>query len=470
MKTLNRLAIFVLLLFALESAGANGQTLTNLYSFSPGDNFWRSAELVQGSDGNFYGTTAGGGASNYGSVFRISLSGSFSNLYSFGSSPNDGIHPYCRLVQGSDGNFYGTTMFGGGPDNAGTVFRISPSGSYTNLYSFVGLPCLPIAGLAQGGDGGFYGTTLQGGTYGYGTIFRISPSGNYSNLYSFVGFPNDGESPVAGLVQGSDGDFYGTTEQGGTFGNGTVFRISPSGSYSNLYSFGGSSNNADYVVFPAAGVVQGTDGNFYGMTYGGGAYGNGSVFRISPSGDYTNLYSFGSSPSDGTGPQAGLVQGSDGNFYGTTTFGGTSVFPCGTLFRISPSGNYTNFYSFVSYPGNGGGNPQAELVQGIDGNFYGTTTFGGIFGYGTVFRLSVPLNPPANQISAIQLSGTDVILTIPSVAGETYQLQFSDDLFSGDWSNVDGASVTNSIGALMTLTNFGGALQPQRFYRTVITP
>jgi len=415
MKTLNRLAIFVLLLFALESAGANGQTLTNLYSFSPGDNFWRSAELVQGSDGNFYGTTAGGGASNYGSVFRISLSGSFSNLYSFGSSPNDGIHPYCRLVQGSDGNFYGTTMFGGGPDNAGTVFRISPSGSYTNLYSFVGLPCLPIAGLAQGGDGGFYGTTLQGGTYGYGTIFRISPSGNYSNLYSFVGFPNDGESPVAGLVQGSDGDFYGTTEQGGTFGNGTVFRISPCGSYSNLYSFGGSSNNADYVVFPAAGVVQGTDGNFYGMTYGGGAYGNGSVFRISPSGDYTNLYSFGSSPSDGTGPQAGLVQGSDGNFYGTTTFGG-------------------------------------------------------IFGYGTVFRLSVPLNPPANQISAIQLSGTDVILTIPSVAGETYQLQFSDDLFSGDWSNVDGASVTNSIGALMTLTNFGGALQPQRFYRTVITP
>src|ERR1017187_7353331 len=465
----------------------NAQTVTILYSF--GDNPTNGISpnaLVQGSDGNFYGTTGLGGTTNvdvfgnvgYGVIFRISPNSSETNLYFFTGPPNDGSYPLAGLIQGSDGNFYGTTS-----NVFGTVFRISPSGDYTNLYIFDGSANggrYPTAGLIQGSDGNFYGTTGAGGTStncseGCGTVFRISPNGSYTNLYSFTGSPNDGSHPDATLVQGSDGNFYGTTEEGGSgtncYGCGTVFQISPSGNYTNLYSFLGPPNDGGS---PIAELVQGTDGNFYGTTSSGGPYTyNGTVFRISPSGIETNLHFFAGYPNDGETPIGGLVQGSDGNFYGTTAFGWTNLFN-GTIFRISPSGSYTNLHNFVGRPSDGS-HPTGKLVQGSDGNFYGTTVVGGtskkcISGCGTVFKLTVPLNPPANQISGMQLSGTNIVLAIPSVAYETYQLQFTTDLTSGNWSNVDGASMTNSIGALLTLTNFGGAFQPQGFYRFHITP
>ena len=215
-----------------------------------------------------------------------------------------------------------------------------------------------------------------------------------------------------------------------------------------------------------AGLVQGTDGNFYGTTLRGGGTGNhGTVFRISPSGTYSNLYSFGGQPYDGASPYSGLVQGSDGNFYGMAEGGGMGA---GTVFRISPTGTCTSLYSFIGYPSDGA-YPEAGLVQGSDGDFYGTSG-GGAYNDGTVFKLTVPLNPPANQISALQIAGNDVAFAVPSVAGETYQLQFTTDLTSGTWSNVSGISVTNSIGALLTVTNFGGAVGPQGFYRFAITP
>ena len=386
-------------------------------------------------------------------------------LYSFVSSPVAGDAPYADLVQGSDGNFYGTTNRGGTSDR-GTVFRISSSGSYTNLYSFVGYPVdgsNPYAGLVQGSDGNFYGTTYYGGTYGAGTVFRISSSGSYTNLYSFVGYP-DGSNPYAGLVQGSDGNFYGTTFYGGTYEAGTVFRISSSGTYSNLYSFGFGGFSVDGRG-PSAGLVQGSDGSFYGTTYYDGTYGAGTVFRISSSGSYTNLYFFGGFPDDGRGPSAGLVQGSDGNLYGTTEGGGTYLY--GTVFRISPSGNYTNLYPFVGYPDDGR-IPEAGLVQGSDGDFYGTTRVGGASNYGTVFRLTVPLGSPHNQISAIELVGTDVVVSLPSVAGETYQLQTRLAMTSGDWSNVPNAAVTNSLGGMLMITNSNGASQSEGFYRFLI--
>ena len=213
-----------------------------------------------------------------------------------------------------------------------------------------------------------------------------------------------------------------------------------------------------------AGLAQGSDGNFYGTTSSGGTNGYaGTVFRISPSGSYTSLYSFVGSPTDGTEPSAGLMQGSDGNFYGTTDFGGagTNSFSggYGTVFQISPSGTETTLYSFVGSPTDGSF-PLTGLVQGSDGNFYGTTQQGGTSmncqgGCGIVFRFSVPLNPPANQISRIAKIQTllfdSINISIPSVAGETYQLQFRTDLTSGIWSNVPGASVTNSLGGLLTL-------------------
>jgi len=193
------------------------------------------------------------------------------------------------------------------------------------------------------------------------------------------------------------------------------------------------------------------------------------VFRVSPSGSYSNLYSFNQAADNGNGayePQAGLVLGSDGNFYGTASGGGTNA--AGTVFRISPIGSYTSLYSFANTPD--GSIPQAGLVQGSDGNFYGTTSAGGTNSAGTVFKLTLPLNPPANQISAIQLAGTNVLVTILSAAGETYQLQQRGSLGFGSWLNVSGASVTNGIGSLLILTNFGGASHPQEFYRLDITP
>jgi uncharacterized repeat protein (TIGR03803 family) len=259
----------------------------------------------------------------------------------------------------------------------------------TILYSFGGSPTDgndPVAGLVQGSDGNFYGTTRNGGANGVGSVFRISPSGTYTSLYSFGSYPGDGEFPYAGLVQGSDSNFYGTTDEGGDYNWGTVFRISPSGTYTSLYFFG--SYPAD-GYYPEAGLVQGNDGNFYGTTSEGGADNAGTVFRISPSGAYTTLYSF--IYADGASPLAGLVQGSDSNFYGTTEFGGKACMiagSCGTVFRISPSGIYTNLHSFVGHPSDGA-SPEAGLVQGSDGNLYGTTVIGGKYGPGTIFKLAV---------------------------------------------------------------------------------
>ena len=419
MKILPIPLVIVLVFVAGRTFNANAQTETVLYSFGSSlDGAEPYAGLVQGSDSNFYGTTLFGGTNGlggYGTVFRISPSGSYTTLYSFAGSPaNDGSYPQAVLVQNSDSNFYGTTIEGGTSANCnggcGTVFRISPSGSYTTLYSFAGSPddgAEPYAGLVQGSDSNFYGTTKYGGTAGtggtngYGTVFRISPSGTHTTLYSFSGYPTDGSYPQAGLAQGSDSNFYGTTKYGGTnydvagLGYGTVFRISPSGTHTTLYSFSGYPTDGSE---PDAGLVQGSDSDFYGTTeYGGTNYdvaglGYGTVFRISPTGTHTTLYSFAGSPNDGSAPSAGLVRGSDSDFYGTTIEGGTNANcngGCGTVFRISPSGTHTTLYSFAGSPDNDGSEPDAGLVQGSDGNFYGTTTGGGTNGHGTVFELDV---------------------------------------------------------------------------------
>ena len=451
-------------------------TLTNLYSFSSTgsgatNGYNPVAGLVQGTDGNFYGTTESGGvANNYGTVFRISPGGSLTILWTFNQNLNhDGGNPKAALVQGSDGNFYGTTYLGGTNSyifgsQSGTVFQLNANDSpitLTTLHTFTNNPdgAEPEAGLVLGSDGYFYGTTVQSGiANNYGIVFRISPSGSsYSILHSFTNSP-DGGNPVAGLAQGNDGNFYGTTEQGGTNSGGTVFQLATNGSLTILHSFSLDDGS------PIAGLAQGTDDNFYGTTYNSGAHSGGTVFRISPSGSYSNIYSFNSNIGDGTVPKAGLVLGSDGNFYGTTSSGGGHG--SGTVFRISPSGSCSNLYLFSG--GSDGKTPLAGLVQGSDGSFYGTTESGGTNGEGNVFKLIVPLNPPANQISAIQVAGTNVLVTLPSVAAEMYQLQYRTSLTAGAWANVE-AQVT-SIGGPLTVTNFGGFSQSQQFYRFAITP
>jgi uncharacterized repeat protein (TIGR03803 family) len=457
---------------------ASGQTVTVLYSFSGVDGANPCAGLVQGTDGNFYGTTEYGGSTNCpygcGTVLRITPSGSLTNLYSFGGG--DGAYPIAVPIQGSDGNFYGTTVDGGASTNCsggcGTVFRITAGGSLTNLHTFGWADgAHPEGGLVQGTDDYFYGTTFNGGSNGLGSVFRIDASGTFTTLWDFCSSWNgyactDGNAPGAGLMLGGDGNFYGTTEGGGSgslTAEGTVFRITPSGNLTTLYSFGGGSD----AYSPQAPLVQGRDGNLYSATWSGGTgMVAGAVFRISLNGNFTNVCYF--DAADGGYPFGGVVQGSDGSFYGVTADFG--AFNQGTVFRVSPSGNLTNLHSFLG--GVEGSNTRSVLVQGIDGSFYGTTFTGGLYGSGSVFKISVPLNPPANQISSalVDSSSTNVAFTIPSVAGETYQLQFATDLVAGNWSNVVGVCVSNSIGAALTVTNFGGATGPQGFYRFAITP
>ncbi len=231
--------------------------------------------------------------------------------------------------------------------------------SYTVLYPFASGYQSP-RGLVQASDGNFYGTEGPGGANGLGSVFKVTPAGTLTTIHSFSG--SDGENPYGTLVQGTDGSFYGTTYKGGAGGIGTIFRITSSGTLTTLYSFGGSDGARPY-----AGLVQGTDGNFYGTTNSGGASDNGAVFKITPAGALTTIYSF--KGSDGANPYAGLAQGTDGNFYGTTTYGGEAS-DYGTVFKITPAGALTTLYTF----GWGeGAYPDAGLVQGTDGNFYGTT-------------------------------------------------------------------------------------------------
>lgn len=359
----------------------SAQTPTTLHSFNGGDGRSPEAALVQGSDGNFYGTTVLGGAHSKGTAFKIDAAGSLTTLHSFSGPTGDGALPFAGLVQGSDGNFYGTTA-SGGVLFQGTVFRMTPSGAVTVLHSFnffSGEGAVPYAGLVQGSDSNFYGTTLLGGAHFKGTVFKIDATGNLTTLHSFSGSPSDGANPIAGLLQGSDGNFYGTTGSGGADLQGTVFRITPAGAVTVLHSFSGHPNEG---TLPFAGLVQGSDGNFYGATAFGGANFQGTVFKIDATGSLTTLHSFSGSPSDGANPVAGLVQGSDGNFYGTTALGGANL--KGTLFKINATGNLTTLHSFSGFSGEGAV-PFGGVTQGSDGNFYGTTALGGAHGAGTVF-------------------------------------------------------------------------------------
>jgi uncharacterized repeat protein (TIGR03803 family) len=253
------------------------------------------------------------------------------------------------LVQGTDGNFYGTTELGGANSN-GTVFKITPTGTLTTLYSFCSQTdcadgATPSAGLVQDTNENFYGTTYYGGANGYGTVFKITPTGKLTTLYSFCSQINctDGAYPYAVLVQATNGNFYGTTLNGGNGGEkgtgGTVFEVTPAGKLTTLHNFCSQINCTDGQL-PSAGLVQAANGNFYGTTSRGGANSQtGTVFKITPGGKLTTLYNFCSQTncSDGAWPAAGLVQAANGNFYGTTEGGGTND-DCGTVFEITLAG------------------------------------------------------------------------------------------------------------------------------------
>ena len=311
---------------------ADAQSLATLYSINGTDGQLPSAALVQGTDGNFYGTTAAGGGHHHGTVFKIDSAGNLTTLHSFSGFPLDGAAPTAGLVQGADGNFYGTTA-SGGLFYQGTVFRMTPAGKLTLRHSFngfMGEGAIPTAGLVQGNDGNFYGTTASGGAHYRGTVFKITSLGILTTLHWFGDSSGDGAGPVAGLVQGSDGNFYGTTASGGTSYQGTVFRITPAGAVTVLHSFSASTTEG---AAPVARMVQGSDGNFYGTTAIGGMHYQDTVFNIDSTGNSTTLHSLSGSPNEGAGPLAGLALGSDGNFHGSTAAGCAHY--RGTVFSLS---------------------------------------------------------------------------------------------------------------------------------------
>src|ERR1017187_7189918 len=335
-------ACAVLVLCATTAIALPAQTLTTLFIFDGTDGATPYAGLVQATNGDLYGTTerGGSGINDAGTVFRITPGGTLTTLYSFcPQTPcRDGSSPDAGLVQATNGDFYGTTFIGG--YGQGTVFKNTPCGTLTTLYSFCSLTnCTdgqdPHAGLVQSADGDLYGTTSGGGANGdYGTVFKITPGGTLTTLYSFCSQTNctDGQFPDGRLVQAANGDLYGTTLGGGANGDyGTVFKVTPSGTLTTLHSFNGTDGSA-----PLAGLVQATDGDLYGTTDLGGANGsNGTVFKINPSGTLTTLYSFCSQSgcTDGATPYAGLVQDTNGDFYGTTAYGGLGG--GGAVFRLS---------------------------------------------------------------------------------------------------------------------------------------
>jgi len=431
---------------------AKAQSLTALYNFcsqggpSCTDGSQPLAGLVQATDGNFYGTTFKGGDYTWGTVFKLSPAGALTTLHSFCPQNGcpDGGYPQEELTQATDGYFYGATPTGGGGpgcgirDICGTVFKIGSDGTLTKLYGFCSDGACtdgraPLAALVQATDGNFYGTTVYGGksgicssvlTDGCGTIFKITPGGTLTTLYRFgmncsSGGVDcaDGEKPSAPLIQSTDGDLYGTTLYGGGSaactngeGCGTVFKISPAGAFTTLYKFCSESNCAD-GAYPKGALVQAEEGNIYGTTSSGGTHGVGSVFKITPGGACSLVYSFGSQSGDGQGPSAGLVRGRDGSFYGITQGGGSNGF--GTIFRLASDGAVTTLYSFCSQSGcTDGRYPTTPLIQGTDGSLYGTTYSGGSSGNGTAFRLTIGEAPSDFLEVSIDIKPGDATNTI----------------------------------------------------------
>jgi uncharacterized repeat protein (TIGR03803 family) len=436
-----------------------------LLSFGVGSDVGGNSQtpLLQGLDGILYGTTTYGGSNSAGTVFKINSDDSgYSVLHVFGPEGSDGQYPDGGLVQGPDGTLYGTCNQGGS-SGRGSVFQLNTNGgNYSVLHSFAGMGAgdgqWPFAGLTLGADGWLYGTTYQGGTSNLGTVFKLNRSGtSYSVLHHFVGGSQDGQLPYAGVIQGNNGALFGTTQQGGPGGYGTVFTLGTNGGFSLLHGFYW---GLGVGLNPRAGLVQASDGALYGTTPSG-SNSKGSIFKLNPdSTGYTVLHNFGNDPTDGQVPYAGLVQGSDGALYGTTTGGGSAV--QGAAYRLNLDGSgYRVLYSFGATV-NDGQQPQAPLMQGKDGALYSTTWAGGDAGNGTVFRLLIP--PVVTSINPT--AGRNIQLSLRGFTNVSYRLESS----SANLSSWTPLGSFNGPGPDYSFTDLTASNSPMRFYRAVWGP
>jgi uncharacterized repeat protein (TIGR03803 family) len=426
-------------LLTVAGLTGSGVTLSTLYAFTGNADGGNPNGLMQDTNGNFYGTTQGGGSNDSGVVFQMTPGGTLTTLDSFNYLNGGGYSPTAALVQGSDGLLYGTTEYGGTKDD-GTLFKTTTNGALTTLVQFNGgNGAEPYRAIIQGADGNFYGTTVGGGSSDSGLVFCMTPGGTVTALASFSG--PTGLNPNE-LIQAANGVLYGTTFNGGANGNGTVYQITTNGALTSLVSF--NYTNGGYL--PNAGLAQTPDGTLYGATYEGGAFGHGTIYAMSPSGAITTLYSF-TGGADGSNPASTLTLGADGNFYGTAAYGG--VDDDGTVFRIAPNGDLVTLLQFDGYDG---ANPMGALVFGADGNLYGAAENGGPADAGVIFRLSI--NAPTLQITTQPADqnayvGANVVYSV-SVAGNA---PFACQWMRDGTNLTDGPAVTGSTTRVLTLLN-----------------
>ena len=364
----------VLALLAMAVTGAvipaQGQTYKVVYNFgnNTGDPVDPAAGpdfIAQGRDGNLYSTSWQGGTDDRGAAFKITPKGKLTVLANF--TFTNGLIPLGGLTLGTDGNLYGTTQQGGDSNcnlgfGCGTVFKITPGGVLTTLFVFpvdLSKGLYPYGAPIEGTDGNFYGTTEGNG----GTVFKITPTGTLTTLHTFSG--SDGGNVESGVIQGTDGDFYGGSLAGGANGDGVIYKITAAGAFTVLHNFTGTDGNG------AWGLIQASDGNFYGATVAGGTSNAGVIFKITPSGTYTVLHNL-NGTTDGLNPYSSLVQATDGSFYGVANSGGTLGF--GTIYKITPKGAYSVVHNFDNTAGE---YPQSSLTQSTSGILYGDTYKGG---------------------------------------------------------------------------------------------
>lgn len=385
------LAIFLSAAIAVSHA----QTYTDLFNFDTihGATPTSPGILAQGRDGNLYGTAPI--SREGGVVFSFTTGGFPKVLHNFVRT--DGQRPYSGLTMGTDGDFYGTTFLGG-TENLGTVFKIAANGTLTTLHNFTKADGITETPPIQAADGDFFGTTAT-------TAYRVAPSGGFTSLPSLYG-----ASPANPLFQATDGNLYGTTGDGGSSNHGTVFKMTTEGTVTVIFNFDA------HVPGQGSTLMQGNDGNFYGTTYEGGDNKFGTVFKLTPRGVATALHSFSDPnyPNDGAYPVAGLLQASDGNFYGVTVEGGSNGH--GVIFEITPAGDYSILYNFEAATGN---NPESTPIQHTNGKIYGLTEGGGTNGVGVAYSFDLGLPPFARLLPVIGKVGEVVEILGQGFTGTT---------------------------------------------------
>lgn len=345
-----------------------------IYTFKgTNDGVYPGSRLIWDDAGNMYGSTLT-------SVFRVTPRGAFKSLHVFQNGPAGDVAN--GVIRDDEGNIYGTTRYHG-EGGQGTVYRLAPDGTLSVLHGFTGSGgdgANPCAELVRDASGNLYGTTNRGGAHNAGIVFKIAPDGAETILHTFAD-GDDGGYPVAGLILGADGTLFGAT-QTGAHQMGNIFKITPDGQEIVLHAFEGPDGE-----LPWATPVMDGDGNLYGTTVGGGEHNKGAVFRLSSRGNFKVLYSF-TGGADGSGLQGGIIRDADGNLYGGTYEGG--AFNKGTVFKITPKGKESVLYSFTG--GQDGWNPSAAPLSDSNGHLYGTTGYGGSCagstnGCGVVFRV-----------------------------------------------------------------------------------